>query len=220
MSRGRALCWSTERALAMSREDALREEIARHAARLRWIASRGEFDGRVDGLAGIANRAYLDRCRLVHQPTATVAILSRDAGHHSSGWMRNPDYERCWHLSLSPAPEWTMRAEAPRLAASQGIGILRVAPGIQVAWHDAWTRRMWVDAAFGEAARLAWVEPSATCGGRRAEVQHWRVFCDESWAPILPRGEVYSSELTERGWRSASQVWEEGAARGPVVREG
>jgi hypothetical protein len=32
------------------------------------------------------------------------------------------------------------------------------------------------------------------------------VFCDERWQPILPRGEVYSREFTEKGWKSFSEM--------------
>lgn len=39
-------------------------------------------------------------------------------------------------------------------------------------------------------------------------VQHWRLFADEHWNPILPRGEVYSSKFTEIGWKSASEIFE------------
>jgi hypothetical protein len=37
-------------------------------------------------------------------------------------------------------------------------------------------------------------------------VRHWRVFCDIIWQAIMPRGEVYSRELTERGWQSWSDL--------------
>lgn len=59
---------------------------------------------------------------------------------------------------------------------------------------------------FGDAVRYAWFESPKTPEGRRSEVRHWRVFCDQAWQPILPRGEVYSRELTERGWKSASEL--------------
>ena len=30
--------------------------------------------------------------------------------------------------------------------------------------------------------------------------------CDEAWKPIMPRGEVYSTQFTERGWKSFSEI--------------
>lgn len=37
-------------------------------------------------------------------------------------------------------------------------------------------------------------------------VYHYRLFCDEAWKPIMPRGEVYSTQFTERGWKSFSDL--------------
>jgi hypothetical protein len=33
-----------------------------------------------------------------------------------------------------------------------------------------------------------------------------RLFCDAGWQPIKPRGEVYSRHLTEKGWRTFSEI--------------
>ena len=43
-------------------------------------------------------------------------------------------------------------------------------------------------------------------GVKRAEVYHYRLFCDEGWQPIMPRGEVYSTQFTELGWKSFSEL--------------
>lgn len=91
-----------------------------------------------------------------HRPSGSQLIYSRDVGHHTSGWFKNPDYERCRHLSIS----------------------------------------------------YLWTEPPFTEQGKRDGVWHFRVFCDQGWQPLMPRGEVYSRELTERGWRSFSEVRE------------
>src|SRR5262249_14385874 len=45
--------------------------------------------------------------------------------------------------------------------------------------------------------------------GRKLDVWHYRLFCDPGWQPIKPRGEVYSRELTEAGWKSYSDLSEE-----------
>lgn len=67
----------------------------------------------------------------------------------------------------------------------------------------------WARIFFGYALGLAWVESPKSAHGKRHDVWHWRVFCDPSWTPIHPCGEVYSTEFTELGWRTASQVLEE-----------
>lgn len=129
-------------------------------------------------------RAYLERCTEVHYRSGTRLIFTRDAGHHSLGWWKNPDYERCLHLSLSffdpetgePAPYDGRRAEK------------------------------WAQLFFGRNLRLVWVEPPYSDEGKTRGVHHFRLFCDPSWAPIKPRGEVYTRELTERGWRSFSEI--------------
>jgi hypothetical protein len=50
-------------------------------------------------------------------------------------------------------------------------------------------------------------------------VWHYRLFADPSWAAIVPRGEVYSTELTEAGYLSFSelgyQTAQEAADRAP-----
>ena len=144
---------------------------ARVAGFMRVVAMRGVYDGRMES-RGLP--PYIRHCTYDDIMTGVRLIFSRDTGHHSSGWFKNPDYERCWHLSISPAPS---PAEA----------------------------RLWLGAFFGDAVRLAWMETAKTPLARQRAVQHWRVFCDAEWAPIHPRGEVYSTEFTEKGWKSASE---------------
>ena len=55
-------------------------------------------------------------------------------------------------------------------------------------------------------ATMAWIEKPYTPEGRRIDVWHYRLFCDAAWEPILPRGEVYSRDLTGAGWRSFSDI--------------
>lgn len=66
---------------------------------------------------------------------------------------------------------------------------------------------MWCEAFFGEHLRLAWAESPKSAIGRSRNVWHWRVFANEAWEPIFPRGEVYSKEFTELGWKSASEIF-------------
>jgi hypothetical protein len=149
--------------------------------RLKSRAATGIHSGRS------ADLPYLWRCTGDHRETGTRCIYTRDAGHHSSGWLKNPDYERCYHLSISfdPLPQPGARKK----------------PG---PFHQP-TARLWVRLFFGDWQRFIWEEGPKSREGIRHAVRHYRVFCDPEWQPILPRGEVYSTELTELGWRSWSE---------------
>ena len=107
---------------------------------------------------------------------ATI-LFTRDIGYHTSGWWKNPDYERCYHLSIS------FRGGNEKKALAQIIDYL-----------------------FGSFKNLIWVEPPYSDHGKKMEVWHYRLFCDEHWQPIKPRGEVYSTQFTERNWKSFSEI--------------
>jgi hypothetical protein len=139
------------------------------------------FDGR-DDMMFVVQAARFDDDRL-----ALRLIFTRDTGHHTSGWFKNPDYERCLHLSISPA------ALAPRSTCPD-----RDPP--------ANIEQLLVPAFFGAGARFAWRESPKSPEGKASRVQHWRVFCDHLWHPIVPRKEVYSRDFTEKGWKSASEL--------------
>lgn len=172
------------------------QKLARHmrklAATMRQASQRSVFYGVQTQEA----MSYISSCRRIDAITRTRLIFTRDAGHHTSGWMRNPDYERCYHLSLSPLPSII---ETP----------------FNQAELDRDIERRWVKAFFGDDVRYLWAESPKSDVGKREGVWHWRLFCDENWQAILPRGEVYSSELTELGWKSASQVFEE---KGQIIQ--
>jgi len=122
----------------------------------------------------------------LHYPTGTQAILTRDTGYHTSGWWKNPDYERCIHLSLCFRDIETGEPKE----------------------KDKKLTAQWIDAIFGDNNRLLWCEPPYSEIGKKRDVWHYRLFCaDEGFRhPILPRGEVYSKEFTESGWLSYSDV--------------
>lgn len=150
--------------------------VASAAGLAKIRAARWTFDGR--------NPAGLDGLRYVHEPTGTVFCYSRDIGHHSSGWWKNPDYERCRHLSLSFVEPGTL-VRAPR---------------------DKQLTSAWVDAFFGDDRTKLWCEPPYSASGKAIEVWHYRLFCAPDWSPWIPRGEVYSKQFTEIGWKSWSDV--------------
>lgn len=167
------------------REAELAEHMERVASELRRRARHGVHEGRETPEMW----RYLRHCRAEDHRTGTRLIFTRDTGHHTSGWLKNPDYERCWHLSTSPIP-----------------GLIVIPGQPQLAELDKGTRAAWVKAFYGEDVRYVWSEGPKTPEGRAHDVWHWRLFCDEHWVPLLPRKEVYTREFTEEGWRSASQV--------------
>lgn len=145
-------------------------------------ASKMVFDGR-DSPA--AHRYLLD-CKHYHGPTQCSVLFTRDTGHHTSGWWKNPDYERCYHLSIS-----FVGFEGGR------------------AYHLPFDIRMaekWAKAFYGDEVKNLWIEPPYTEIGKEQGVYHYRLFCDEAWQPIKPRGEVYSTDWTPADWKSFSDI--------------
>lgn len=123
-------------------------------------------------------------CVAYHSASGTLLIFTRETGYHSSGWWKNPDYERCWHLSLSFRDQES---------------------GEYLPFNEK-TAMEWIDLFFGDDKRMLWIEPPAYPEGKKAGVWHYRLFCDEGWQPIKPRGEVYSRDLTEAGYKSWSEL--------------
>ena len=160
--------------------------------------------------------AYLERCTHFHWRTGTIVMFTRDRGHHTGGWFKNPDYERCRHLSLS------FRAPSPARAAHE-LGsphrIARLGGLIQPRAFDSSLAAEWVKLLHGDDRRYAWEEGAFSTQGRELAVRHYRVWCDQGWQAIKPRGEVYSRELTEAGWRSWSEVQGEDAPKNWVDAE-
>lgn len=164
-----------------------REDPASVVSLMRLAAESGFYTGLLHTPAA---RFYFDLCTSLHVPTSSVLIFTRDTGHHTSGWFKNPDYERCYHLSVSFRDALT----GSFLPHNQ-----------DAAWK-------WVKLFFRNSYRLVWSEPPYSRHGKQTQCWHYRVFCDERWYPIKPRGEVYSRELTEAGWKSFSEIHGEGVA--------
>lgn len=143
-------------------------------------AKRGVFDGQTWS-------PYFLKANRTHVATGTRALLTRETGYHASGWFKNPDYERCWHLSLS---FWD----------TSDLEHLKPRP------FDEALSDLWVQVFFRDKARYLWIETDDGRGKsiQSVEVRHYRVFCDPAWQAILPRGEVYTRDFTEKGWLSFS----------------
>ena len=129
--------------------------------------------------------AIVDACSAQYEQPGlyTSLIYTMDEGMHSIGWWKNPDYARCYHLSLS---FWY--------------------PDLTVAPKDEKATAEWVELFFHPNARWVWAEPPFSAPGKRKNVWHYRLFADEHWQPILPQGEVYSTLKTELGWLSWSEL--------------
>jgi len=66
--------------------------------------------------------------------------------------------------------------------------------------------KAWLEVFYGDDCRYIWAEPPYSEEGRKSDIWHYRLFCDINWQPILPRGEVYSKDFTEKGWKSFSEI--------------
>jgi hypothetical protein len=151
------------------------------AAQMRQRAWR---ESTYDGIATPENMALLKSCTGVHIATGTRLIFTRDKGMHASGWWKNPEYDLCYHLSLSFFDPISGEG-APK---------------------DTKLTERWIDAFYGENKRYLWAESPFSDKGKSAGVWHYRVFVNPEWLPIIPRGEVYSRERTEKGWLSFSDL--------------
>lgn len=163
----------------------LKEDVAKKMWRQAW---RGTWDGRnvrtANDYRSRYEKPYFDRCIGKHEPTGTILIFTRDEGMHTSGWWKNPDFERCFHLSVSFRDPET--------------GLSRP--------RDVQLSKDWVEAFYHDDRRLIWAEPPYSPEGKGSEVWHYRVFADANWQPFLPRKEVYSKDFTEIGWLSFSDL--------------
>lgn len=124
-------------------------------------------------------------CRFYIAPLKALCIFTLDIGHHTSGWWKNPDYETCWHLSIS-FQDFESGDTGPQ---------------------DHKTSKKILKAFFESHTRLLWCEPPYSKKGKVCDVWHYRLFVDtQTLIPFLPRGEVYTREFTEAGWKSYSEI--------------
>ncbi len=158
------------------------------------MRQRAKYSPTFDGAAEFRNQLLLRTLTRDDLQTQARLMFSRDVGHHTSGWMKNPDYERCWHLSISYRDRRT---------------------GIPIP-HEMRVSERWCRAFFRDDLRYAWCESPKSPRGIDLGVWHWRVFTDEHWRAILPRGEVYSTEFTELGWKSATELFDLGQGGGVI----
>ncbi len=145
------------------------EVITGALRKVKDAAMLGTYDGSEN------TQFYFWQCRWWVMQYECLIIFTRDAGHHTCGWWKNPQYERCWHLSIS-------------------------FPG---GIHKKGLEKI-LDSLFGPDKNKLWIEPPYSKVGKQKEVWHYRLFCDENWKGIIPQGEVYSKEFTEKGWLSYS----------------
>ncbi len=152
------------------------DRLFRHMKRAAWA---GTWNGK-------ANTPYFHSCRTIDTELGIIGLFTRDVGYHTSGWWKNPDFERCQHLSLS----------------------FRDPETCSLAPKNQKLTDTYIDGLFGVNKRWLWCEPPYSEDGKKCDVWHYRLFCDKGWNPIKPRGEVYGRELTEAGWLSFSDLQE------------
>ena len=158
-----------------------------HLSQLASHHRREALRGTVGNMSSDFEAIYRDWCGSVFmycpdEPKQMGVIFTRDEGHHTCGWWKNPDYDRCEHLSLS----------------------FRDMDGQSIDPDPVMTRDT-INHFYGDHARLVWSEPPYSDEGKKSGVWHYRVFYAPDWkTPLLPRGEVYTKEFTEAGWLSSS----------------
>lgn len=133
----------------------------KHSVASQMRRSAPFWDGRTD----IPLSAFAQH--LTTPEIGSQLCLTRDSGHHMGGWWKNPDYERCWHLSICFRDAQT---------------------GVFIPFEKRIAGE-WVEAFFGDYCRLIWAEPPFSLDGKRNGIWHYRLFCGPNWEPILPRGD-------------------------------
>lgn len=120
---------------------------------------------------------YFKNCRFWFQKYECSIIFTKEVGYHSGGWWKNPLYERCYHLSIS-FPGGKNKKNLDKI----------------------------LNGLFGYNKKLLWTEAPYSKEGKQRDIWHYRLFCDENWKAILPKGEVYNTHFTEVGWKSYSEI--------------
>lgn len=131
------------------------------------------------------NGWIVERCRWFLTRHGALCAFTRDAGMHTSGWWKNPDYERCYHLSVS---FWDLESG-------------------ESSDHDHKAAAAIIRGVYGLASAMLWCEPPYSESGKRLDVWHYRLFMSADWkAPLIPRKEVYSRDFIPAGWKTWSAV--------------
>lgn len=150
-------------------------------ARMRTVAKTGTYRGLIETAE---EELYFRSCTQPIPQLGMLVIFTRDVGHHESGWWKNPEYERCEHLSLSFYDPETLEPDQFNMDKARRLA------------------KMF----FGGSLRWVWVEPPYTPEGRARSVHHYRLFCDRGWQALKPSGEVYSKDKTPSHWRSFGEI--------------
>ena len=167
-----------------------RKDYMRRISTKMWnVARSNPWNGKMD----LQGQVTIERCKRLDPYTGTSLLFTFDRGYHTCGWWKNPDYDKCFHLSIASL------ISAYEQAGESTDGIPELTKTV---------RKLWAKVFFEKMTKLLWVEPPFSEEGKKLETWHYRLFVDKSGIPILPRGEVYSRELTESGWKSWSEIKE------------
>lgn len=153
----------------------LQEASARRAraklTQLRRMARARPWDGR-----SIPGRVVMDSLLEPGRPTSVT--MTFDTGTHASGWWRNSEYDRCYHLSVCHVTATGVEACT--------VDEVRAWARAAFPRHYPWT---WTESPLGLAGAI---QSAERCGvPRYPNVAHVRLFCDQAGQPIKPTGEVY-----------------------------
>ena len=137
------------------------------------------------GMGTPKDQFIVSACTHAHFRTGTVVIFTRDGHFHDSGWIKNPDFNQCYHLSLSFFDRATGES-APQNRKKA----------------DLWCKLL-----FGQDnLRKLLIEGPKSPEGNIKDVWHYRLFTDHYWQPLVPRGEPYNKVRTETGWQTWSEI--------------
>ena len=162
-----------------------------------WHHKQVAETGRYNGFTSWPHD-YMKRCKGFCPTTGTQLCFTRSSGMHECGFFKNPDYNQCYHLSLSFFDPFTHEHRD----------------------HDHELAGQWCDAFFGRDKKLLWIEAPHSDHGRQLDVRHYRLLMDEHWSePIKPRGEVYTREFTAAKWKSWSDVQYEREQRANKMKQ-
>ncbi len=151
---------------------------------VRWLKFTCESGVYMGLIRHAIDRAYFQSCSVLLAELGITIIYTRDKGHHGNGWWKNPDYDKCYHLSIGFRDVETN--EPLPFNKEKGYEIAKMF--------------------FGDDVKLTWFESAFTGVGKKFEICHYRLFVDPTWQPIKPTGEVYSKLKTPASWKSFSEI--------------
>lgn len=76
----------------------------------------------------------------------------------------------------------------------------------QVLPRDLAATEKWLDCFYGSQQQFLLCEPPQSDHGKKFDVWHYRLLCDESWLPPRARAEVPDNEFSDAGWMTFNEA--------------